>query len=246
MYERLCLVSPWMENGHIAKYLDNESLDTNRCLLLVLDVALGVEFLHESGLVHGDLKPHNILITPAGRACIADFRRSSIASPGFLSFSSNHGAGTLRYAAPEFLRDRTQGSFGTDVYAFGCVCYHIFTGKVPFSEVRTERAVFLQVVDGSRPTWPASRPRTRVLDNLWDLIQGCWKQNPIERLTAQQIIQRLVGPGIQATANQSTSDWGETLTARFCRSVQMEPRLPSFSKLECMLFGEGLYGCMVY
>lgn len=122
---------------------------------------------------------------------------------------------------------------------------HIFTGKV-LSEVRTERAVFLQVVDGSRPTWPASCPRTRALDNLWDLIQGCWKQNPVERLTAQQIVQQLVGPGIQATANQSTSDWGETLTARFRRSVQMEPLLPSVSKLECMLFGEGLYGYIIY
>jgi serine/threonine protein kinase len=62
-----------MENGHIAKYLDEESLDTNRRLSLVrswnflddntltalkvLDVALGVEFLHASGVVHGDLKP---------------------------------------------------------------------------------------------------------------------------------------------------------------------------------------------
>jgi hypothetical protein len=78
-----------------------------------------------------------------------------------------------------------------------------------------------------------------VLENLWDLIQECWRQNPDERPTAVQIIQRLVGPRIQAATNQPTTDWDETLTAKFPGSLQMEPLLPSIAQLARMLFGEG-------
>ncbi|KAJ7088671.1 kinase-like domain-containing protein, partial [Mycena epipterygia] len=53
--KRLCLVSPWMENGNILQFLSKELNNTDR-LSLILDVALGLEYLHKNGVVHGDLK----------------------------------------------------------------------------------------------------------------------------------------------------------------------------------------------
>ncbi|KAJ7504616.1 kinase-like domain-containing protein [Mycena galericulata] len=75
---RLCLVSPWMENGNIYNYLRSNTAGINR-LTLVLDVAIGLEHLHSLKLVHGDLKAINVLVTRSGRAVLADFGLSSVA-----------------------------------------------------------------------------------------------------------------------------------------------------------------------
>ncbi|KAJ6495966.1 kinase-like domain-containing protein [Mycena vulgaris] len=69
---RICLVSPWMDNGHLVEFLKNAPSDLNH-LSLILDVSMGLEYLHSRRVVHGDLKGMNILVTPSRRACIADF-----------------------------------------------------------------------------------------------------------------------------------------------------------------------------
>ncbi|KAJ7113481.1 kinase-like domain-containing protein, partial [Mycena epipterygia] len=185
---RLCLVSSWMENANIMKFLSKESYKID-CLSLTLDVALGMEYLHESGVVHGDLKPLNILVTPSRRACIADFGLSSITDAMTVRFThstvSSRG-GTGRYLAPELCRGE-KAHLGSDVYAFACVCYEIFTGKVPFHEFPNDMVVMLQVIDGKRPLQPSSCSGTAALDSLWELLQDCWKEAPDKRPTAVQI-----------------------------------------------------------
>ncbi|KAJ7926315.1 kinase-like domain-containing protein, partial [Mycena leptocephala] len=121
---RLCLVSPWMENGHIMKFLTNKNPTNTDRLSLILDIALALQYLHEKDVVHGDLKGLNILVTPSGRACIADFGVSTIVNAMTMKFThstANSRAGTARYQAPELFRGESQNHFGSDVYAFACV-----------------------------------------------------------------------------------------------------------------------------
>ncbi|KAJ7864488.1 kinase-like domain-containing protein [Mycena olivaceomarginata] len=227
-----------------------------KLVLKILDVALGLEFRHASSVVHGDFQPHNILITRSGRACIAYFGVSSMDAFGF---RSRYAEGAARYRAPELVLAREVVNSWSGVYTFSCVYYQILTGKEPFFELRNEidalwetpkkpsfelpedthAKLELSMINTgrSKPTWPASCPRP-VLDNLWDLFQECWTQNPRERPTAEQIVQRLVGPGIQATTNQSITDWDDTLTAKFRRLLQVEPLVPSIAQLAHTLLGE--------
>ncbi|KAJ7126685.1 kinase-like domain-containing protein, partial [Mycena epipterygia] len=182
---RLCLVSPWMENGHILEFLKNSPSDVN-CLSLIIDVALGLEYLHNNRVVHGDLKGMNILVTPSGRACIADFGLSTMTDVMTLRFThstvSAHG-GTARYQAPELLAGDSLNHFGSDVYAFACVCYEILTGKVPFFEMPNDMAVSIKVIGGHRPSRPESIP----VGGLWVLLQDCWEQTSDKRPTITQI-----------------------------------------------------------
>ncbi|KAJ7794221.1 kinase-like domain-containing protein, partial [Mycena leptocephala] len=94
----------------------------------------------------------NILVTPSNRACIADFGVSSIVNAMTMQFThstANARAGTARYQAPELFRGESQNHFGSDVYAFACVCYEIMTGKVPFYDLPNDMTVMFKVLEGN-------------------------------------------------------------------------------------------------
>ncbi|KAJ7828506.1 kinase-like domain-containing protein, partial [Mycena leptocephala] len=191
---RLCLVSPWMENGHIMKFITNKNPASTERLSLILDIALALQYLHAKDVVHGDLKGLNILVTPSGRACIADFGVSSIVNAMTMQFThstANSRAGTARYQAPELFRGERRNHFGSDVYAFACVCYEIMAEKVPFYDLPNDMTVMFKVLEGKRPLRPMSWSGTTALDNVWGLIESCWEGKHEMRPTAAQIVERL-------------------------------------------------------
>ncbi|KAF7360494.1 Protein kinase domain-containing protein [Mycena venus] len=214
---RLCLVSPWMEKGHIRAFLKKESYDTDRLLSLTLDVALGLEHLHDQGIVHGDLKGDNIYITPSGRACIADFGLSSIitslSSAQFTNSSEQNRGGTVRYQAPELLCGEHNDP-RSDIYAFACVVYEMLTGKPPFPELRTDGAVIKTVLD------------------------DCWEEQPAARPTAAHIVKLLMGVAIMAKKTLLSPDWDDKFTSRFRRQFLDQQPLPSVLELERMILGD--------
>ncbi|KIJ12553.1 hypothetical protein PAXINDRAFT_43049, partial [Paxillus involutus ATCC 200175] len=101
------MVCPWLEDGPLTSYLErrNDSLTTVERLILVADVAVGLQYLHSQTVVHGDLSGSNVLVQPGGRACISDFGMSTLLSElgGSTLPTSLQGGGTLRWAAPELL-----------------------------------------------------------------------------------------------------------------------------------------------
>ncbi|KAJ7588095.1 kinase-like domain-containing protein [Mycena floridula] len=235
---RLCLVSPWMDNGNIVDFLKDAPALLNR-QSLILDIALGIQYLHQASVIHGDLKGLNILVTPSHRACLMDFGLSSIAGsaiPNWTSLSVQHG-GTARWQSPEILHGGPN-SFKGDIYAFGCVCYEVkstseqvFTGRVPFYNVSNEPAVILNIVRGVRPT----RPELPELnDDIWSLIQDCWKMDPNDRPTAGQMVKRLSAAGIQWTSGID-SEWNESFARDLRRSLRPQQLVPSHEELKALL-----------
>ncbi|KAJ7063874.1 kinase-like domain-containing protein [Mycena amicta] len=223
--KRLCLVSPWMEHGNIAAYLEKGQVSVSQKLLLMLDIAHGLQYLHGNQIVHGDLKAVNILVTPSDRACIADFGLASIADTMTVRFSQSTmtiKGGTARYQAPELLHGGKR-HFGSDIYAFGCTCYEILSGRVPFYEIKNEVAVVLKVVSGERPSHYPQWSVSHQLEGLWRLLQHCWDESIDKRPTADDLVERLQAPPILATtATSQSTDWDETFTSKFRRSLQVQ------------------------
>ncbi|KAJ7816916.1 kinase-like domain-containing protein [Mycena olivaceomarginata] len=212
---RLCLVSPWMENGNVSSYLKRDPAGCNR-LTLVLDVALGLEYLHGLNLVHGDLKGLNVLVTHSGRAVLADFGLSSVVTDSkiaIFSASTVKTGGTTRWQAPELLYGgRT--NLASDVYALACVFYEIFTGTIPFSEL-LEVAVILRVIQGDRP-----KQHPGISASIWNLMMECWETKPSDRPSAVHIVSRLRDCSIGAVQNDAALDWDRWYTAEFRSSLQ--------------------------
>ncbi|KAG6899260.1 hypothetical protein C0993_011892, partial [Termitomyces sp. T159_Od127] len=163
------------------------------------DVALGMEYLHENGVTHGDLKSVNILVTDSERACLADFGLSYVTDvSGFKGqpFSSNHAAGgTAGFQAPELVdpdNESSRRTKETDVYAFGMVCYEVFTGKHPFGKINPV-ALIMKIMRGQHPEKPSGNEyQERGLTNdMWSLMESCWSRLPEDRPTVSQILQCL-------------------------------------------------------
>ncbi|KAJ7636516.1 hypothetical protein FB45DRAFT_906753 [Roridomyces roridus] len=213
---RLCLVSPWMENGNIVRYLKDYAGDINR-LNLVLDIALGLQHLHSWKLVHGDLKGINVLVTRSGRAVLAEFGLSSVTDSKILLLSTStvKTGGTMRWQAPELLRG-DPNSFASDVYAFSCVCYEVFTGNLPFYELYNDAAVMFRIMNDERPSRSPA-----ILDSIWDLMLDCWKTKPEARPLIDKIVFRLRDRPIYALpANNDASDWDPWYTSKFRSSLE--------------------------
>jgi len=198
---RLCLACPWMKNGNVVNFLANCNSDID-CIPLCLDVAAGLDYLHSQNIVHGDMKGLNVLVSQSQRAYIADFGLATVihTASTTMTQTTNRARGTLRWQAPELWLDteetsetQQQNAKATDIYAFGSVCYEMFSGNWPFYDVRNDFQVMMAVQAGKRPLRPSyALSRIRGLnDEIWHLIETCWNQEPSQRPTSDQILEQL-------------------------------------------------------
>jgi serine/threonine protein kinase len=102
---------------------------------LIHQAALGLQHAHERGLVHCDIKPHNLLLTPTGQVKILDFGLARVLDEGAsetMSLPSGTLLGTPDYVAPEQARDPRCADIRADIYSLGCTLYHLLAGRPPF------------------------------------------------------------------------------------------------------------------
>lgn len=147
----VALVAPWIINGNLTSFLSqhNEILGLHDQLLLLRDIAAGLDYLHTfsftvddgqtyfNPVVHGDLTSNNVLIGSDRTAFLADFGLSGTLArfPGMSYLAmSRHRPGALRWTAPELLSAEDSASAFTtqsDIYSFGSIMLQVLTGNLP-------------------------------------------------------------------------------------------------------------------
>ncbi|KAF8183723.1 kinase-like domain-containing protein [Mycena galopus ATCC 62051] len=186
-----CMVSPWMEHGTVMHYLKTHGhANVNK---LLYEIAQGLEYLHSHNIVHGDLRGANILIKEDWSACLADFGLSILSD--VTSMTSSNRGGNPHWMAPELLDPARFGSKfirapANDVYAFGCVCFELYTGRPPFAGM-SDPAALLMVLDGARPERPLGPPA--MSDILWKHITEFWAESPTARPSTQLVVRSMAG-----------------------------------------------------
>src|SRR5215218_5700592 len=111
----------------------NGPLDPTRAVEVVTEVAGALDYAHQAGLVHRDVKPRNILIRERdGRCYLADFGLTKRTASSDSLTGAGEFLGTFAYAAPEQLGGQ-QVDGRADLYALGCVLFESLTGSPPFS-----------------------------------------------------------------------------------------------------------------
>ena len=172
------LVMEFVDGVRIDEYCRSRRLDTRERLRLFLDVCDAVQHAHANLVVHRDLKPQNILVTPDGRPRLLDFGIATLltseSGTGFTQTALN--AMTPEYASPEQLRGE-RISIASDVYSLGIVLYELLTGTRPHDLAGKRPDEIYRVVAETTPARPSlaatrqgDRPLARRLQGDLDAI----------------------------------------------------------------------------
>ncbi|KDQ51789.1 hypothetical protein JAAARDRAFT_139804, partial [Jaapia argillacea MUCL 33604] len=202
------LVMPWVEAGSLLDYISNiHPTEFSRRPLSpwVSGVLKGLSYLHSNHIVHGDLRGANVLINDMGLPCLADFGLAVFVEEAHGAALSTY-QGTLRWLAPEVLDANTphrewRRKPSRDVYAFGSLCLEIISGLHPYSDITSDVAVLLFILEHKRPPRPVLRQSWKgIVDTyLWGVMERCWDENPANRPTSEALL-FLVEPYFKAHA----------------------------------------------
>jgi len=163
-----------------------------RCRLM-LDVARGMEYLHDHGIIHRDLKPGNVLVSsldPESEVLckITDFGESRQGLEDTETMTMTCGIGSPYYMAPEMLRGDKKYTRAVDVFSFSILCVEVWNEKLPYSETQfqTPYAFMTSVLNGNRPEIVDGCPK-----GLTKLITKCWATERQERPSFTVIVEKL-------------------------------------------------------
>src|ERR671917_8876 len=190
------IVMEYIPGGDLKVFIDEEgSLPSDELAGLGSEVASGLAHAHEKGVIHRDIKPHNILMDAHGRPKLTDF---GIARALGATQATRTGSylGTALYSSPEQLRGE-EVTPKSDVYSLGVTLYHAATGQAPFAGSPIE--VASQHV--SKDPTPPRRLNDAVSASLDALILDCLNKDPNSRPSADEVRIGLleVGRGAHAT-----------------------------------------------
>ena len=140
----------------------------------------------------------NVLINNNGHACLADFSLFTMASDRSTIIPSCIEDGTIRWMSPELIYPESCGLKGirptkeSDRYALGMVIYKVLSGQTPFAPWRPP-IVIQKVLNCERPGRPRGEGGALFTDDIWEMLELCWKHRPDQRASTKAVLQCLEG-----------------------------------------------------
>lgn len=158
------------------------SLSTDKTLDIVAQTAAALQAAHAAGLVHRDIKPGNLLITPDGRVKITDFGIARIADQVPLT-ATGQVMGTVQYLSPEQASGHP-ASPATDIYSLGIVAYECLAGKRPFTG-ESQVAIAMAQINEQPPPLPPT-----VSQPVRNFVMAMIAKKPEERPASAAAVSR--------------------------------------------------------
>lgn len=126
------IVMEYIEGETLKEYITrHERISIDNAVKFTIAIAEGLEHAHAMGIVHCDIKPHNVLITKQGRIKVTDFGIARAMNAGTTMMYTNSIMGSAHYLSPEQASGKpVNGS--TDIYSLGAVLYEMLTGRAPY------------------------------------------------------------------------------------------------------------------
>jgi serine/threonine protein kinase len=200
------LVMEYIDGMSLAQLLERKGpLPVANACHYVRQAALGLHHAFEQGMVHRDIKPHNLMLTPRGLVKVLDFglarlrdeRQSSTRLTRLESFM-----GTPEYVAPEQATDARKADTRSDIYSLGCTLYALLAGRPPFVGESAVQVVLAHIENEPRPL---TEIRADVPAGLWAVVAKMLAKDPARRYERPIDAAQALVPFIQATSKSATA-----------------------------------------
>ncbi|WP_144721820.1 protein kinase domain-containing protein [Agrococcus jejuensis] len=228
------LVMELVPGEPLSAILDRDrTLPADKVLDIVAQTSAALHAAHQAGLVHRDIKPGNLLITPEGRVKITDFGIARIADQVPLT-ATGQVMGTVQYLSPEQASGQPAAP-ATDIYSLGIVAYEALAGRRPFTG-ESQVAIAMAHINDAPPELPGTVP-----EPVRNLVLSCIAKKPADRPTSAAHLSRAatmlrrgdiagaaaIVPGIASTDSFATIDAPTQATTRVI-GTQSAPATAAF------------------
>jgi eukaryotic-like serine/threonine-protein kinase len=174
---QLVLFTEFLEGRTLESMLKSGRLTIDAGVGYIKQILSALQYAHEQGVVHRDVTPGHVIVTPGGQVKLTDFRLAkSLGDPAL----TNYGEilGSLPYLAPEHVKGRRQPDRRSDLYSVGAILYELVTGRKPFGERRT----LAPILTDSECEPPPPSKLDATVTRQWDkVIHRSLARNPTNR-----------------------------------------------------------------
>ncbi len=182
------IVTRWVNGTELGTLIQREGpLGPDRAARFASQIAAALAVAHEQGLIHRDVKPSNVLVTPEDHVYLTDFGLAKRAETEAGLTAADQVLGTVDYVAPEQI-EGSEPDARSDVYSLGCVTYEMLTGEPPFAAHKGGMAKMWAQVNAE--VTPLTERRSDMPPPLDDLVRRAMDKDPGARPTAEQFERR--------------------------------------------------------
>jgi serine/threonine protein kinase len=196
-------------------------LTVQQAARIIMQAALALGYAHERGLIHRDVKPGNILVTPEGMAKVSDLGLANFMNEEGEDTQAGKIVGTADYLAPEQIRNPHEINRLSDLYSLGCTLYYSVTGKVPFPGGTPSSKARRHLEE---TPWHPRRFNPDVSEEFVEIIADMMEKDPKARIqSAAEVVARL---------EPWASDAGPIPTYQLAKSRWAPPPIPTDSETQ--------------
>jgi len=198
---------------------------------LARQTALGLQHIHEQGLVHRDIKPANLMLTLSGQLKVLDLglailKTGNVAQPELTV--ANQSLGTIDYMAPEQWQDSHEVDIGADIYSLGCTLYFLLAGMPPFGVSESPNAMRQMYAHSLAPVPSIREKRPEVPEALAAVIKRMLSKSRADRYSLPAEVAAALEPFASATGlpdllRSSTAD-RHRITVSLAAPARRQPR----------------------
>lgn len=238
----LFIVMEYVEGGTIADIVCEGPMPWTQALPLVKQMLHAFDHAHGVGVVHRDIKPRNIMLTPDGVVKVTDFGLAKLHQQNVEATVTQGIAGTLFYMSPEQVKGQRDLDHRADLYSLGMTIYEMLAGQVPLDRSESEYVVLKRIVEEAFP--PPTQFVPDLPDALVSIVMKALEKDPAKRYqSAREMLNDLAAfEGSQATTQSASNELKPAVRSAEASVVRSPLLIGAAAMLIVLLAAAGFLG----